>query len=97
MIDEPETADEWMTRVAQIFQDVTGKMLMSPVDYAAMDALERRDIPLACAKAGIEQSMKSYRGPRFRVSFRYCVPAIEKAFEDWKRATGPFREGSDAE
>lgn len=88
-MNEPTTREAWIEQVAEAFQNATGKMILSPVDYDTIDALERTDMPVACALEGITASLARFKGPRHRVSFKYCEHAIHDQFEAWKRAVGP--------
>jgi hypothetical protein len=92
---EPETADAWVTQCAEHFQNRTGKMLLSPVDYDTFVTWEATGMPLACALSGIDESVRRIKGPRHRTSAKYAHHAVMDAFEQWQRAVGPQYGGQD--
>jgi len=89
----------YFTEIEEYFWHKRGAhLLVSPLDWAILEAWQKADVPLAAVLKGIDQAFESYQRSRRGQSGRqlkslaYCVEAVLEAAEEMKEAaagTGP--------
>ena len=82
----------YFTEIEEHFQRArgTGLFLLSPLDWALIEAWKNRGIPLEAVLRGIDAAFEKWRGgpPRARIhmvnSLAYCAQAIAAEAQSWR-------------
>ena len=84
----------YFTEIEDYFWKKRGAhLLVSPLDWAIMEAWQKAGVPLDAALKGIDRAFESYQRSRRGAgkalkSLAYCTDAVLEAAEEWEGGEG---------
>lgn len=92
------TNDAYFNAVAERFLTLRGApLLLSPSDFQILTSWRRTGIPAALILDALEKLFRkrAERGERGSVPLRYCVPAVEEAWDELCEMVAPGIRGGE--
>lgn len=95
---ESSDAHAYFRAIEETFVRLRGApLLLSPADWRVAEGWHREGIPLELVRCVLEEvfARRRERGARGRIqSLRYCVGAVERAWEEVRELSGPGRKAA---
>lgn len=92
------TDEDYFPAIAERFLSLRGApLLASPADFQILTAWRRAGIPAAVVIDALEGVFhkRAERGERGSVGLRYCIPAVEEAWQELREMIAPAVRGGE--